>query len=171
MNQLTLKSQEALQSAQQYAFEKNHPQIENEHLLHGLIETDTSVIPYLFNKLNLNLELIKSLNEKHLNSLPTVKGGNQVFSQSTSQTLMGALALAKKQHDDYVTTEHLIVSLLDSKSTAAKLLADQGMQKKTLEAAIQELRKGEKNHLAFGGRQLQCSIEIRKKFKRTCSGK
>jgi ATP-dependent Clp protease ATP-binding subunit ClpB len=57
---------------------------------------------------------------------------------------MGALALAKKQHDDYVTTEHLIVSLLDSKSTAAKLLADQGMQKKTLEAAIQELRKGEK---------------------------
>ncbi|MFZ8961677.1 MAG: ATP-dependent Clp protease ATP-binding subunit, partial [Flavobacteriaceae bacterium] len=144
MNQLTLKSQEALQSAQQYAFEKNHPQIENEHLLHGLIETDTSVIPYLFNKLNLNLELIKSLNEKHLNSLPTVKGGNQVFSQSTSQTLMGALALAKKQHDDYVTTEHLIVSLLDSKSTAAKLLADQGMQKKTLEAAIQELRKGEK---------------------------
>ena len=144
MNQLTLKSQEVLQSAQQYAFEKNHPQIENEHLLHGLIETDTSVIPYLFNKLNLNLELIKSLNEKHLNSLPTVKGGNQVFSQSTSQTLMGALALAKKQHDDYVTTEHLIVSLLDSKSTAAKLLADQGMQKKTLEAAIQELRKGEK---------------------------
>jgi ATP-dependent Clp protease ATP-binding subunit ClpB len=79
MNQLTLKSQEALQSAQQYAFEKNHPQIENEHLLHGLIETDTSVIPYLFNKLNLNLEVIKSLNEKHLNSLPTVNGCNQVF--------------------------------------------------------------------------------------------
>lgn len=144
MNQLTLKSQEALHSAQQYAFEKDHPQIENEHLLYGLIETDTSVIPYLFDKLNLNLELIKSLNEKHLNSLPKVKGGNQVFSQSISQTLMSALALAKKQHDDYVSTEHLIVSLLDSKSTAAKLLANQGVEKKALEIAIQELRKGEK---------------------------
>ena len=144
MNQLTLKSQEALQLAQQLAFEKGHPQIENEHLLQGLLETDDSVIPYLFNKMNVRVELIKTLNEKQLAALPTVSGGNQVLSQNASQTVMNAIATAKKQKDEYVATEHLLLALLEAKGAATKILTDQGITKKAIETAIQELRKGEK---------------------------
>ena len=51
LNHLTLKTQEAVQAAQQYAFEKGHPQIENEHLFYGLLEVDDTVLPFIFNKL------------------------------------------------------------------------------------------------------------------------
>jgi len=47
LNNLTLKTQEAVQAAQQYAFENGHPQIEDEHLFYGLLEVDETVLPYL----------------------------------------------------------------------------------------------------------------------------
>ena len=144
LNNLTFKTQEAVQQAQQYAFEQRHQQIEPAHLFHGLLIADDNVIPYFFSKLNVNLTLVKQLNESLLKSLPKVKGGNQLFSQKTSQILLNAVAIAKKQEDEYVATEHLFLALFDSKSDVAKLLEDQGVTKVNLKTVIQELRKGQK---------------------------
>ncbi|MGA1546795.1 MAG: ATP-dependent chaperone ClpB [Flavobacteriaceae bacterium] len=144
LNNLTLKTQEAVQAAQQCAFEKGHPQIENEHLFYGLLEVDETVLPYLFGKLKIDINLLKKLNAGELNHFSKVEGGSQVLSQKAQKTLMHAIALAKKQQDDYVATEHLLKALIQSDSTVAKLLKDQGVTEKNLEEAVETLRKGEK---------------------------
>jgi ATP-dependent Clp protease ATP-binding subunit ClpB len=144
LNNLTTKAQESVQFAQQWAFENDHQQIENEHLFQGILETDDNVIPFLFSKLNVNTALLKQLNENALKSFPKVNGGNQMLSQKASQTLMNAIAIAKKQKDEYVATEHLLIALFESKSTVSKILQDQGITKSNLTEVIKELRKGEK---------------------------
>ena len=144
LNKLTTKAQESVQFAQQWAFENDHQQIENEHLFQGILETDDNVIPFLFSKLNVNTALLKQLNESALKSFPKVNGGNQMLSQKASQTLMNAIAIAKKQKDEYVATEHLLIALFESKSTVSKILQDQGITKSNLTEVIKELRKGEK---------------------------
>ena len=144
LNNLTTKAQECVQCAQQFAFENSHQQIENEHLFQGILEVDDNVIPYLLGKLNINLSLLKHLNGSALKSFPKVTGGSQMFSQSASQTLMNSISIAKKQEDEYVATEHLLLALFESKSTVSKILHDQGVSKASLTSAIQELRKGEK---------------------------
>ena len=144
LNNLTTEAQECVQCAQQFAFENSHQQIENEHLFQGILEVDDNVIPYLLGKLNINLSLLKQLNGSALKSFPKVTGGSQMFSQSASQTLMNSISIAKKQEDEYVATEHLLLALFESKSTVSKILHDQGVSKASLTSAIQELRKGEK---------------------------
>ena len=144
LNNLTTKAQESVQFAQQWAFENEHQQIENEHLFQGILETNDNVIPFLFSKLNVNTALLKQLNESALKSFPKVNGGNQMLSQKASQTLMNAIAIAKKQKDEYVATEHLLIALFESKSTVSKILQDQGITKSNLTEVIKELRKGEK---------------------------
>ena len=144
LNNLTLKSQEVIQAAQQNAFDREHQLIENEHLFQGLMEVDENVLPYLFKKLQVNFNLVKQLNDSILNSFPKVKGGQQQFSPKASQTLLRAINRAKSQKDEYVATEHLFVALFESESKVGKMLNDQGVTKKEVEAAIKELRKGEK---------------------------
>ena len=144
LNNLTLKSQEVIQSAQQNAFDREHQLIENEHLFQGLMEVDENVLPYLFKKLQVNFNLVKQLNDSILNSFPKVKGGQQQFSPKASQTLLSAINRAKSQMDEYVATEHLFLALFESESKVGKMLKDQGVTKKEVEAAIKELRKGEK---------------------------
>jgi ATP-dependent Clp protease ATP-binding subunit ClpB len=144
LNNFTLKSQEVVQFAQQLAFDRGHQQIENEHLFQGLLEVDENVLPYLFKKLQLNFGLIKQLNESMLNHFAKVEGGQQMLSANASQTLLQANNIAKKQMDEFVATEHLFVALFQSDSKVGKMLKDQGLTKKELDKALQELRKGEK---------------------------
>ena len=144
LNNLTIKAQESVQNEQQIAFESEHQQIENEHLFQGILETEDNVVPYIFSKLNIEVKLLKTLNSNELKRFPKVKGAAQVFGQKTAQTLMNAVALAKKQGDEYVAIEHLLLALFESKSTISKILKDQGATKYKLQTTIQTLRKGEK---------------------------
>ena len=144
LNKFTLKTQEALQTAQQNAFKNRHPQVENEHLFSGILEVDENVLPYVFNRLKVNLSNVKSLNENILNTFSKVEGNTQNLSNSASQTLMNSINIAKNSGDEYVTVEHLLVSIFESKSKIANILKDEGITKAKLESAIGELRKGEK---------------------------
>ncbi|EAS19638.1 ATP-dependent Clp protease [Flavobacteria bacterium BBFL7] len=142
MNQLTIKSQEALQAAQQLAQESGHQFIENLHLLKGMIQIDENVLPFIFKKLNVNLTLVIQLIDSSLTALPKVEGGDIQLSRDASRTVNSAMSIATKMDDEYVSLEHLLLSLFDSKSTAARILKDQGISKNQLEKAIEELRQG-----------------------------
>ncbi|MEO9500999.1 ATP-dependent chaperone ClpB [Nonlabens ulvanivorans] len=142
MNQLTIKSQEALQAAQQLAQESGHQFIENLHLLKGMIQIDENVLPFIFKKLNVNLALVIQLIDSSLSALPKVEGGDIQLSRDASKTVNGAISIATKMDDEYVSLEHLLLSLFDGKSTAAHILKDQGITKSQLEKAIEELRQG-----------------------------
>ncbi len=143
LNNFTIKSQEAIQQAQQLAQELGHQQIENEHIFKGVSLVDENVTPFLLKKLNINVGLFQQILDKTLQSFPKVSGGDIMLSREASRTLNEASSIAKKMGDEYVSVEHLILAIFGSSSKVAQILKDQGATEKSLKAAIQELRKGE----------------------------
>ena len=121
LNNITLKTQEVLQSAQLLAQQYQHQQIEPEHLFKALLETDIDVIPYLFKKLQLNKDLLEKSIEKKLASLPKVQGGQHMFSQKASQCVLEAQKLAQENGDEFVATQHLLQAFLKVKSNVCLL--------------------------------------------------
>ncbi|MGB3142663.1 MAG: ATP-dependent chaperone ClpB [Maribacter sp.] len=144
INNFTIKSQEAIQQAQLIAQGKGHQQIENEHLFKALTEVEENVMPFILKKLGVNFNLLQQILEKELNSFPKVEGGELQFSREASKTLNEANGIAKKMGDEFVSIEHLFVAILNSKSKISQILKDQGVTEKHLQAAIEELRNGEK---------------------------
>ncbi|MBE9491135.1 MAG: type VI secretion system ATPase TssH, partial [Bacteroidetes bacterium] len=140
----TIKSQEAIQQAQQLAQGFGHQQIENEHILKALFEIDENVTPFILKKLNMNVDLLKQVLDKQLESFPKVSGGDIMLSRDAGKALNEASIIAKKMKDEYVSIEHLLLGIFKSKSTIAQHLKDQGVTEKGLKSAIEELRKGER---------------------------
>jgi len=143
-NNYTIKSQETIQLAQQLAQGYGHNQIENEHIFKALFEVDENVLPFLLKKLNSNLDVLKQLLEKQLESFSKVTGAEITLSREASKTLTEAAIIAKKMNDEYVSIEHIILAIFTSKSTIAQILKDQGITEKGLKDAINELRKGDR---------------------------
>ncbi|RUA07225.1 MAG: ATP-dependent chaperone ClpB [Flavobacteriia bacterium] len=143
-NNFTIKSQEAIQKAQQIAQGYGHQQIENAHILKGIFEVDENVAPFIFNKLGVNIDIIKQTLENIIKSFPKVEGGELMLSKTANTMLLDASNIAKKMKDEYVSLEHLLLSILKSKGPTTQLLKDNGITEKGLESAIEELRKGAK---------------------------
>jgi len=144
LNNYTIKSQEAIQQAQQLAQARGHQQIENEHLFKGILNVDENVITFLLKKLNVNTAILTQALEKQLDSFPKVSGAQLMLSAESGKTLNEAAIIAKNMNDDFVSIEHLILAIFKSKSNIAQMLKDQGLNEKGLKAAIEELRKGER---------------------------
>jgi ATP-dependent Clp protease ATP-binding subunit ClpB len=141
-NQLTIKSQEALQKAQEVVQEYGQQQIENAHLFLAIAMVDENVLPFLFKKLNVKLDLVLQLIKSQIESFPKVEGGELQLSRETNRVINAATTLATKMNDEYVSIEHLLLTLFIGTSKTAQILKDQGISKKSLEAAIEELRNG-----------------------------
>jgi ATP-dependent Clp protease ATP-binding subunit ClpB len=144
LNNLTIKSQEALQQAQQIAQSFGQQQLENEHIFKAILEVDATVTPFILKKVNVNVDLFQKVLDSTIQSFPKVSGGDIMFSRDASSTLNEASILAKKMNDDFVSIEHIILAIFKSKSKVAQILKDQGVNEKDLLAAITELRKGER---------------------------
>lgn len=144
LNNYTIKSQEAIQHAQQLAQGYGHQQIENEHLFKAISEVDENVMPFILKKLNINIPVLHQALEKQLESFAKVSGGDIMLSREAGKTLNEAAIVAKKMKDDYVSIEHLILAIFKSNSKIAQMLKDQGATEKALLASIEELRKGDR---------------------------
>ena len=143
-NNYTTKSQETIKMAQEIAQGFEHNQIENEHIFKALTRVDENVLPFLFKKLNINLNIVLQVLEKQLDRFPKVSGAELMISREANKTLTESAVIAKKMKDDYVSIEHLILAIFKSKSNIGQVLKDQGITEKDLQAAIKELRKGER---------------------------
>ena len=144
INKFTIKSQEAVQQAQQLAQSFGQQQIENEHIFKAIFEVDENVAPFILKKLNVNVPLFEQILDSTIQSFPKVSGGELMLSRTTSTTLNEAEIIAKKMNDEFVSIEHLILAIFGSKCKVAQILKDQGVTEKGLKAAIDELRKGER---------------------------
>jgi ATP-dependent Clp protease ATP-binding subunit ClpB len=144
LNQFTIKSQEVITKAQQLCVSYNQQQVENSHLLLALLEADQNVIPHVLQKCNADLALLKVNLIKNIQSLPQVTGAQIQWSNASSKTLLNALNKAQKMNDQYVTVEHLLLSLIENSDPAAQMLKDQGVTQNALMQVIQEMRKGAK---------------------------
>ncbi|MES2573551.1 MAG: ATP-dependent chaperone ClpB [Bacteroidota bacterium] len=144
INKFTIKSQEAIQLSQQLAQSFGQQQIENEHIFKAIFEVDENVAPFILKKLNVNVPLFEQILDSTIQSFPKVSGGEIMLSRTANTTLNEAEIIAKKMNDEFVSIEHLILAIFDSKTKAAQILKDQGVTGKGLKAAIEELRKGER---------------------------
>lgn len=144
LNNLTIKSQEALQKAQQIALEHQHQSIEAAHLLKGIFEVDEDVTSFVFKKLGVNVEAVKQALQSMILSFPKVSGGNNFVSRTAGEVLQRAGNFLKEFGDEFISLEHLLLGILATKDQASQLLKDSGVTEKGLKAAITELRKGSK---------------------------
>ena len=92
----TIKSQEAIQRAQQIAQSYGHQQIENEHIIKGILEVDENVTPFLLKKLNVNVSLLSQVLDSTLQSFPKVQGGEMSLSRDAATALNEASNIARK---------------------------------------------------------------------------
>ncbi len=143
-DKFTIKSQEAIQQAQQIAQGFGHQQIENAHIFKGITEVDNHVLPFILKKLNVNQDIVHQVVESTLQSFPKVSGGQLQLSRDASQTVLNAGTIAQKMSDEYVSIEHVLLAILESNSKMSQILKDQGVTRKDLKAAIEQVRNGEK---------------------------
>ncbi|MFN6375008.1 MAG: ATP-dependent chaperone ClpB [Chitinophagia bacterium] len=145
LNNFTIQASEVIQSAQQLAFNAQNPNIETEHILLALLEQKNSPVEYLLKKNNVSLQVLQSKLKEALLKLPKSEGSPaQALSREASNVLLKAGSLVSKFEDEFVTPEHLLLSLMSGADTVAKMIREAGATESGIQQAIRELRKGEK---------------------------
>ena len=120
IDRFTEKAQEAIFNAQKLAVDKNHSQIEPEHLLYSLTTQSEGVVPQIMNKLEINPSLVISELDRELEKFPRTYGATSIqISPRLSQILEAAEKEASSFKDEYISTEHLLISIADRDSGAA----------------------------------------------------
>ena len=144
LNNFTIKAAEAIQQAQQIAFNAQNPTIETEHILKGLLEQEDSPVEYLLKKNNVTLNLVDTKLAEALGKLPKVNGAEpaQNIGRDANNAILRAGSVLKQFGDEFVTPEHLLLALVHGSDGTAKILKDAGLTEKGLVAAINDLRKG-----------------------------
>src|SRR4051794_9510773 len=141
---LTLKSQEAVQKAQDVARERGHQRLEPMHLLVALLDPDQSVVRSLLSQLGANPAQILRAAETGLESLPKVEGGDLKLGGELNQVLDTAQAEADRLKDEFVSVEHLMLGLTKVKSRAQDVLSAVGVNEKDILQALQKVRGGQR---------------------------
>jgi ATP-dependent Clp protease ATP-binding subunit ClpB len=142
-NNFTIKAAETLQQAQQLAFNNKNPNVENEHILKALLDTDDSSVEYLLKKNSVTVNIVDTKLEELLNKLPKVSGEPaQNMGREANNALLRANYALKTFGDEFVTPEHLLLALLQGNDSISSLLKNAGLTEKGLIASIKELRKG-----------------------------
>jgi ATP-dependent Clp protease ATP-binding subunit ClpB len=142
-DRFTIKSQEAIQAAQRLAEGRANPQLTPEHLLSVLLEQDAGVVVPVLQKLGVDVGALRARVNQALDSLPTVSG-DSAETAGPSNELVAVLRAAEramgKLKDEYVSTEHLLLALADSKTPAGDALRAVGVDEGALEQAIADVR-------------------------------
>ena len=142
-NKLTVKSQEALQNAIEIAANYGNNQIEPEHLLAALIQDPEGVATSVLRKLGVNIDQLRIRVTGALEKLPKVggaAGANQFPSNDLNKLFDTARREAELLKDEYVSTEHLLLALIDGNTTSSKLLKEHGVTKNGVLSALQSVR-------------------------------
>ena len=157
LNQYTIKAQEAIQQAQQLAFNNNNANIETAHLLKSILLDKDSPIEFLLKKNNVNPNLVLQKSEELMSTLAKVTSGEPAanLSRDLNSVLLKSNAALKTFGDEFVTVEHIMIAFMQVNDGVAKILKDAGLTEKGLIAAINELRKGEKVQSATQETQFQ----------------
>ncbi len=143
MDNLTIKTQKAIQKAQEIASANSNQSVETAHLMKGLLETDENVTPFLLGKFDVDILRFKNIIDSQINSFPKVTGaGEQYLSHKANKALQEANLVSKKMNDDYVSVEHLLLGLLAAGDEISSLLKKYGINEKELTSSIVDLRKG-----------------------------
>ena len=144
LNNFTIKAQESVQKSIDLARANNQQIIEPTHLLKGLIMVGEDIANFLFQKMGVNVTQLKLSIDKEIEPFPRVSGGDPTLSRELNSVFQKANDIASKMEDQFVSIEHLLLAIINEKNSASQIMKSLGASPKMLEAAIMELRKGEK---------------------------
>ncbi|MBD5295865.1 MAG: ATP-dependent chaperone ClpB [Bacteroides sp.] len=143
-NNFTIKSQEIVQKAIDLTRSAGQQQIEPVHILKAMISESESILNFIFQKLGASLPAVVQAVDKEIASLPKVSGGDVFLSRESNDAMQKAIDFSKSMGDEYVSVEAMLMGILRTKCKASQILKDAGVTEKGLEAAINDLRKGNK---------------------------
>jgi ATP-dependent Clp protease ATP-binding subunit ClpB len=142
LNNFTLKAQESVQQAFNIAAAKGQQSVECAHLLKGVMSEAESITGFLLGKLGVNEGSVIRELDALIDTYPKVSGAEAYISSAGSEALRKAGDQAAKMKDKFVSSEHLLMGILDTSDKTAAILMDHGVSMKELKAAVAELRKG-----------------------------
>ncbi|MDG2384373.1 MAG: ATP-dependent chaperone ClpB [Pirellulaceae bacterium] len=140
---LTVKGREAVSRAQTLATQAGNPQLEALHLLVSLLQEADGIVHPLLEKIGVDVKQLQSTVESEFRRLPKVSGGpSPPIGQSLVDVLQAAQAEVDRMKDDYISTEHLLLALTKTKSSAQSLLQLSGVREQDILEALQSIRGG-----------------------------
>ncbi len=143
-HRFTIKAQEALQNAQEYAAQKNHGELKALHLLTALIADQQSLVQPVLLRSGVNLEKFHDELERQIDKLPKIVTGGTVGQLYLSQELMKVLdqaaKIASQQKDEFISCEHLLLALLEVSSAAEATLKQFGVRRDSAFRILAQLR-------------------------------
>lgn len=142
-DKFTIKVQEAFEAASEMAKDKNNQELQPEHLLYALLKQDDGVIVSIMQKLGVNISSLSSKVSELIGKIPSVEGGNgQLYlSPKLAKIMDRAWKEAQRLNDDYISTEHVFVSiLLEDNSECASLLKSCGITSDSIYKVLTEIR-------------------------------
>ena len=143
LDKFTLRGQEAIQAAIELAERNQHQQVEPEHLLIAMLEQPEGIVRPVLGKLGANVAVILNDTQAAVARFPRVQGGQQYFSPRLSQIFTAAQQQADKMQDEFISTEHLLLAIVDDQNgEAGKILRQHGVKKEDLFKVIEQTRGG-----------------------------
>ena len=141
ISKFTQKSIEAVNNLEKVAYQFGHQEIEEEHLLYSLLHQEDSLIAKLIEKMEIQKEYFEDRLDQALNGKVKVSGGSPYIGQYLNKALVSAEDVAKQMGDEYVSVEHLFLSLLNNQSPSMKqFLKEFGITKERFLQALSTVR-------------------------------
>jgi ATP-dependent Clp protease ATP-binding subunit ClpB len=143
LDKFTLRAQEAIQAAIELAERNQNQQVEPEHLLAVMLEQPEGIVRPILGKLGVNVQVVLNDVQAAIGRFPRVEGGQQYFSPRLSQVFTATQKHADKMQDEFNSTEHLLLAIVDEKDgEAGKILRQHGMKRDDLLKVIEQMRGG-----------------------------
>ncbi|MDX1637145.1 MAG: ATP-dependent chaperone ClpB [Balneolaceae bacterium] len=146
-NKFTLKAQEAVQNALDLASNNNHQAVEPSHILLALLNDSENVVNTILNKLGVRTPQLKTELEQRIEKLPVVKGASvsgQYLSNNSKKLFDKAQQSADSLGDEYISSEHILIGMLETDSEAGSFLKQQGVKKNDVLKILQDVRGSQK---------------------------
>ncbi len=143
LQKFTIKAQEAVQQALELAASKNHQGIEPPHLMKAFLRDENGIVVSILNRLGANIAVIDERSDAAMDSLPVVTGASvsgQYVGQDMKKVFDRALAEAEILSDEYVSSEHLLIALAESKEAVGQALQTQGVTKESILGVLRDVR-------------------------------
>jgi len=147
LDKFTLKAREAVQAALEIASNANHQALEPVHLLKAVLSDSDNVVNNILKKIGVTPTQLVGKLDREIGSLPKVKGASvsgQYMSNSTKQVFDDAQKQSSEMGDEYISSEHILLGMVESSNKAGRILKDSGVSKKNILEVLQSIRGGQK---------------------------
>lgn len=140
MDKFTIKAQEALAESQKLCQSLSHQEILPEHILHVFMEDGQSIPSLILEKIGIDPSIILQKTKRYLDTIPKVQGGDIYVSRRLANVLNSAEEIVESLKDDYISTEHILISIYREDGNASKILKESGVTEENLFASLREIR-------------------------------